>query len=122
MTLLTVICYSDLMNSANPSNSRIDKLKDVGLTKGSINAAAKVMLRAVLLGTFLYLILTDDPDLNLKLNILPYIIAVVWSYFDGVFAKRQWKISFLEAVFIYIGAVQFGRMLSFTFGNPLLGA
>ena len=36
MTLLTVICYSDLMNSANPSNSRIDKLKDVGLTKGSM--------------------------------------------------------------------------------------
>jgi hypothetical protein len=85
-------------------------------------AAGSLMWRAALLGTALYLMLGDDPDANLRLNGASYIVAVVWSYYDGVFAKRMWSIAFLEAVFLHLAGIQVGNLLATIFGNPLFGA
>lgn len=105
-----------------PSDNILRRLAETGLHQGGLAAAGKLMWRAVLLGTALYLILGNDPDANLKLNGVSYIAAVVWSYYDGVFAKRMWSIAFLEAIFLHLAGIQAGNLLATIFGNPLSGS
>lgn len=100
----------------------VARLAKTGLRRDSLAAAGSLMWRAALLGTALYLMLGDDPDANLKLNGVSYFAATVWSFYDGVFAKRMWSIAFLEAVFLHLAGIQVGNLLATIFGNPLFGA
>lgn len=110
------------MGNARSLDRIAARLAETGLRRDCLTAAGKLMWRAVLLGTALYLILGNDPDANLKLNGVSYIAAVVWSYYDGVFAKRMWSIAFLEAIFLHLAGIQAGNLLATIFGNPLFGS
>ena len=108
------------MRQLRPSDSIVRRLAETGLHQRGLVVAGVLIWRAVLLGTALYLMLGDDPDANLRMNGVSYIAAVVWSYYDGVFAKRIWSIALLEAIFLHIAVVQVGNLLAIIFGNPLL--
>lgn len=96
------------------------RLGRIGLGPDGIRAAGRAIWRGVLLGITLYLALTEDRDMNLRLNLIFYIIAFVWSYYDGIVSKRRWHFAWAEAIFVYLVAVQTGRILGFTFGSPVL--
>jgi hypothetical protein len=78
-----------------------------------------MMWRATLIGVVLYLSLSDDRYLNLQRNLVAYIVAFVWCYYDGVLAKHRWSIAWIEAVFLHLMVVQIGNLLTFAFGSPL---
>lgn len=68
-----------------------------------------------------FMVLGENPDANLKLNAVSYIVvAAIWAYYDGIFTKRMWLMAFLEAIFLHLAAVQVGNFLALVFGNPLL--
>ncbi|WP_372921654.1 hypothetical protein [Roseovarius sp.] len=94
-----------------------DRLQQIGISADT----GALMWRGVLLGTALYLLLGEDPEANLKLNGVSYIVAVVWSYYDGMFARRVWSMAFVEAIFLHLLGIQVGNLLAVIFGNPLLG-
>lgn len=107
------------MGSVKIFSSIVERLDEIGVHADSIKTAKLFMWRAVILGSTLYLILGDDPDANLKLNGVSYIAAVIWVYYDGVFAKRIWSIAWLEAIFLHLAGVQVGNFLALILGNPL---
>lgn len=96
-------------------------LERTGISADTIRASGALMCRGVLLGSALYLLLGEDPEANLKLNGVSYIVAVVWSYYDGMFARRVWSMAFVEAIFLHLLGIQVGNLLAVIFGNPLLG-
>ncbi|GER06684.1 hypothetical protein GCM10007972_13090 [Iodidimonas muriae] len=96
------------------------RLSNVGLTEKSLRAAGTVVWRAILLGSALYLALTPDQDANLRLNMISYIVALVWSYYDGVFSRGRWSFSAVEGIFLHLIGVQVGNLLALMFGNPVL--
>lgn len=98
-------------------NRNEEGLKRIGLGPDAMRAAGTVIWRSVLLGVTLYLALTEDRGTNLRLNLIFYVIALVWSYYDGVVSKRRWHVAWAEAIFVYLAAVQFGRLLWIMFGN-----
>ena len=110
------------MDTTRIFNSFVVKLQETGLQSASIHAAGLLIWRAVLLGTALYLMIASDADANLKLNGVFYIAAVIWTYYDGVIAKRIWPMAFLEAIFLHLIGVQVGNLLAAIFGNPVIGA
>lgn len=87
-------------------------LRETGLQEQSLRAAGTVLWRGVLLGTLLVLLIGSDPSVNLRLNIASYLVALIWSYYDGVFLKRAWSIAWIEGIFLHLAAVQFGNLLS----------
>ncbi|RBI67537.1 hypothetical protein DQW77_17525 [Roseovarius sp. TE539] len=99
----------------------VERLLRTGISAGTLRATGALMWRGVLLGTALYLLLGEDPEANLKLNGVSYIVAVVWSYYDGMFARRVRSMAFVEAIFLHLLGIQVGNLLAVTFGNPLLG-
>lgn len=99
----------------------VERLQRTGISAGTLRATGTLMWRGVLLGTALYLLLGEDPEANIKLNGVSYIVAVVWSYYDGMFARRAWSMAFVEAIFLHLLGIQVGNLLAVTFGNPLLG-
>lgn len=109
------------MSDAKTSGGIIAKLAETGLQRESLAAGGRLLWRAVLLGAALYLLIGDDPDANLKLNGVSYIAALIWAYYDGVFAKRMWSIAWLEAIFLHLAGIQVGNLLAMIFGNPLIG-
>lgn len=96
-------------------------LERTGISAATLHATGALMWRGVLLGAALYLLLGDDPEVNLKLNGVSYIVALVWSYYDGMFARRIWSMAFVEAIFLHLLGIQLGNLLAAIFGNPLLG-
>jgi hypothetical protein len=94
-------------------------LAATGLRRESLRAAAGVLLRGALLGTALYLMIGNDPFANLKLNGVSYIAAVVWSFYDGVLARRKWSTAWLEGLFMHLAGIQMGNILAFVFGYPV---
>jgi len=56
------------------------------------------------------------------LNLLSYIIAFVWSYYDGLLSKGWWRYAWIEAIFLHLAAVQLGNLLALIFGNPVLSS
>lgn len=108
------------MDSARQFKDIVAKLYGKGLQADSLKAAGELIWRGVLLGTVLYLVLGENPDANLKLNAVSYIVAAIWAYYDGIFAKRMWLMAFFEAIFLHLAAVQVGNFLALLFGNPLL--
>jgi len=86
-------------------------LRETGLQEQSLRAAGTVLWRGVLLGAFLALIIGTDPSENLRLNIASYVVALIWSYYDGVFVKRAWSLAWIEAIFLHLAAVQFANLL-----------
>jgi len=96
-------------------------LAKTGLQDDSLGVAVRLMWRAFLLGTALYLMLDSEPDSNLKLNGVSYIAAFLWAYYDGLIARRIWSIACLEAIFLHLAGVQVGNLLTLTLGNPVLG-
>lgn len=87
------------------------KLEGAGLYPETLRAAALLMWRAILLGSALFLMLGEDPEANFKLNGVSYVAALIWSYYDGVFAKRKWSTAWLEAIFLQLAGVQVGNIL-----------
>lgn len=100
---------------------RVNQLQRTGISADTIRATGALMWRGVLLGSALYLLLGEDPEANLKLNGVSYIVALVWSYYDGMFARRIWLIAFVEAIFLHLLGIQVGNLLATFFGNPLFG-
>lgn len=96
-----------------------NRLAETGLHPQGLSAVSDLLWRAVLLGSILYLTLGSEPAANLKLNAMAYMVAVIWSYYDGVFVKRMWSIAWLEAIFLHLAAVQVGSLLALLFGNPV---
>ena len=96
-------------------------LERTGISADTIRATGALMWRGVLLGSALYLLLGEDPEANLKLNGVSYIVALVWSYYDGMFARRIRLIAFVEAIFLHLLGIQVGNLLAAFFGNPLFG-
>ncbi len=108
------------MSNARLLGGIVARLAETRIRSENLGATGRLMWRAVLLGTALYLMLGDDPDANLKLNGVSYIVAVIWVYYDGVFAKRMWSIAWLEAIFLHLAGMQVGNLLAAIFGNPLV--
>lgn len=99
----------------------VERLQQAGISADTLRTTGALMWRGVLLGSALYLLLGEDPEANLKLNGVSYIVAVVWSYYDGMFARRIWSVAFVEAIFLHLLGIQVGNLLAAIFGNPLLG-
>lgn len=95
------------------------RLQGLGLTPEGMQTAGRMLWRAVLIGLVLYLSLTEDRYVNLERNVIAYIIAFVWCYYDGLFATRRWSIAWIEAIFLHLMVVQVGNLLTFAFGSPL---
>jgi len=94
-------------------------LEQVGLNRHSMQGTGVLLLRGALLGSALYLALTEDPEINLRLNFIWYAVAVVWSYFDGVLRERSWGWALFEAVPVHLMGLQFGSLLVLIFSSPL---
>lgn len=109
------------MNSIRFFSGIFDRLQQVGISATTLRATGALMWRGVLLGSALYLLIGENPEANLKLNGVSYIVAVVWSYYDGMFARRIWSMAFVEAIFLHLLGIQVGNLLAAFFGNPLLG-
>jgi hypothetical protein len=75
--------------------------------------------RAGLLGLGLYLVLTDDPSRNLRLNALAYVLALIWCRYDGMLSRGRWGAAAFEAMIWYLIAIGFGRMALWLLGDPL---
>lgn len=99
----------------------VERLQRTGIGPETFRATGILMWRGVLLGTALYLLVGEDPEANLKLNGVSYIVALVWAYYDGMFARRIWSMAFVEAIFLHLLGIQVGNLLAAIFGNPLLG-
>jgi hypothetical protein len=109
------------MNTTRLFGEFVERLQRTGISADTLRATGALMWRGVLLGTALYLLLGEDPEANLKLNGVSYIVAVVWSYYDGIYARRVWSMAFVEAIFLHLLGIQAGNLLAVIFGNPLLG-
>lgn len=105
------------MNSIRFFSGVFDRLQQIRISADT----GALMWRGVLLGTALYLLLGEDPEANLKLNGVSYIVALVWAYYDGMFARRIWSMAFVEAIFLHLLGIQVGNLLAAFFGNPLFG-
>lgn len=96
-----------------------DCLKRLDLTPASARTATAIIWRAMLIGVVLYVSLSDDRYLNLQRNLVAFIVAFVWCYYDGLFARRRWSAVWIEAVLLHLIVVQTGNLLAFAFGSPL---
>ena len=106
---------SEIRHSDSDTGPAVTKLHRVNFA-----SSGTLIWRAVLLGTALFLMLGDNPDTNLKLNVAAYIAAVLWCFYDGVFARRRWSIAWLEAIFLHLAVIQVGNLLATIVGNPLV--
>lgn len=96
------------------------KLREVGLGRETLPVFGTIFWRGILLGTALFLSLTDDPDQNLRHNFISYIVALVWCYYDGIFARDRWSAAWLEGLFLHLIGVAVGNLLTLIVGNPLI--
>ena len=101
-------------------NALETKLREVGLGKESWPIVGSFLWRGALLGTALFLSLTDDPGQNLRHNLISYIVALVWCYYDGAAAHRRWSVAWLEGLLLHLIGVAVGNLLTLIFGSPLL--
>lgn len=81
---------------------------------------ASFLWRGGLLGAGLFLSLTDDRHQNLRHNLIAYIVALVWSYYDGVIIRRRWSIAWFEGFLLYLLAVAVANLLSLTTSFPVV--
>ena len=79
-----------------------------------------MLWRGALLGATLFLSLTDDRYENLRHNLIAYIVALVWSYYDGAIANRRWWMAWFEGLLLYLVAVAFANLLSLAIGYPIM--
>lgn len=105
-------------SSSDPVGLLRRQLDRVGLTSRGMHAALIVLWRGFLLGCALYLALGADQGANLRLNLISYIVALVWSYYDGVIAKCRWSVAAVEGILLHLTAVQVGSLLSILLGMP----
>lgn len=115
--------FSAMLSASSSSTPRyltLDRLKQVGIA-ATFHATGALMWRGVLLGTALYLLICEHPEVNLKLNGASYIVAIVWAYHDGMLARRIWSMAFVQAIVLQLLGVQVGNLLAAIFGIPLLG-
>jgi len=75
--------------------------------------------RTGLLGIGLFLVLTDDPSRNLRMNVLAYVVALVWCRYDGALSHGRWGAAAFEAIVWYIASVGFARLLLLLLGEPM---
>jgi hypothetical protein len=78
-----------------------------------------VIWRGSLLGTVLFLVLTDDPVRNLRYNLISYIVALVWCYYDGVRARGRWSVAWYEGLWLHLIGIVVAKGLILIFGSPL---
>lgn len=98
------------------------RLGDVGLTPKRLQAALVWFGRGGLLGIVVYLANTPEAEFNLRLNLIIYIAAMVWSYYDGIFARRRWSLAWIEALVLCLVARQIARLLTALFESYLIAA
>ena len=81
-----------------------------GSTRGALHATGALMWRGVLLGTALYLLLGEDPEANLKLNGVSYIVALVLGLLRWqCLPEGIWSMAFVEAIFLHLLGIQVGK-------------
>lgn len=91
------------------------RLGDVGLTSERLQAARVWLGRGGLLGIVVYLANTPDAEFNLRLNLIVYIVAMVWSCYDCIFARRHWSLACIEALVLSLVARQIARLFAALF-------
>jgi hypothetical protein len=96
------------------------RLAATGFYREGLRAAGGLLWRGAILGTALYLLIGNDPSVNLKLNGVSYIAAIIWCYYDGAFARRKWSIAWFEGLIMHLAGIQIGNLLALIFGNPLI--
>lgn len=79
-------------------------------------------MRSGIVGTGLWLMLTTDPDRNLRHCGLAYLALVVWCYYDPFTYGRRWSTAAVLGFTVYLVSVQFARLLAAAFGAPVLAA
>lgn len=95
------------------------RLRQVGISRETWPVFGAILWRGALLGTALFLSLTGDPDQNLRHNFISYIVALVWCYYDGTFARGRWSIAWFEGLLLHLIGVAVGNLLALLLGNPL---
>lgn len=65
------------------------------------------------------MLLTENPNYNLQLNIVSYLVALLWSYHNGPFASGRLSVAWLEGLVMHIVGVLAGNLLILVFGSPL---
>ncbi len=78
----------------------------------------ELLWRCLLGATIIYLLLDPDPSRNIRLNGAAYIGFVIWCYYDGLFARRNWPRALGEAAIWYLIAIQIAKLLIANFGLP----
>lgn len=96
------------------------RLAATGFYREGLRAAGGLLWRGAILRTALYLLIGNDPSVNLKLNGVSYIAAIIWCYYDGAFARRKWSIAWFEGLIMHLAGIQIGNLLALIFGNPLI--
>jgi hypothetical protein len=83
---------------------------------------AAIIRRGAILGGAVFLLLTDDPNFNFQLNIISYVVALLWSYYNGTFACGRLSVAWLEGLIVHMIGVVTGNLLILIFGSPLTAA
>lgn len=96
------------------------RLAVTGFYRECLRAAGRLLWRGAILGTALYLLIGSDPSVNLKLNGVSCIAAMIWCYYDGVFARRKWSVAWFEGLIMHLAGIQIGNILALIFGDPVL--
>lgn len=96
------------------------RLRQVGSDRETWPIYGSVLWRGILLGTVLFFSLTDDSARNLRHNVICYIVAVIWCYYAGTFARHRWSAAGLEGLLLHLIGVAAANMLALAFGNSLI--
>ena len=98
------------------------RLRQVGISRQAYPVWVSLLWRGVLLGTALFLSLSDDRYQNLRHNLIAYLVALVWSYYDGAITHRRWSLAWFEGLLLYLVAVAIANLLSLTIAHPIVAA
>jgi hypothetical protein len=96
------------------------RLRQVGISRQAFPVWASLLWRGALLGATLLLSLTDDRYVNLRHNLIAYIVALVWSYYDGVLAHRRLSMAWFEGLLLYLAAVAIANLLNLAIVYPIV--
>ena len=96
------------------------RLDRVGISRETWPFTKTLLLRGMVIGVSLFLVLTDDRQLNLLLNLASLSVAWIWTYYHGLLSRRSVPLAFIEGLFLHLIAVGVGNVLMLLLGSPLV--
>lgn len=105
---------------SNRETGLMSRLRQVDLSSDTWPIVAGVLWRGALLGSVLFLSLTDDSDRNLRHNFISFIVAMVWCYYDGALTRGRWSVAWIEGLALHFTGVGFASLLILLVGSPLM--